>query len=200
MFEWLKRRKPLKERLHLQRRRAQARAQPYAEPLDFPLQWNCGAPMPHLLVDDYRTLLAFVLSEPDPGRNGSDATANTPWSEHVEPLALVEFEHCISAKLGAPNDEGFGGHALSGKGLEPYSAQRVVNSMWIQELQRINSVHHRYNPTHWHGLNHYVFWFKDSTFECVAKSFKVETYRESMKTLLGRMVERLTSLPDDDQA
>lgn len=199
MFEWLKRRRPLEELLDLQRRRARAGAEQYAEPLDFPVQWNCGSPMPHLLVDDHIALLAFVLSEPDPGWNGSRSTAKNPWSEHVEPLALVEFEHSVSAKLGAPNDEVFGGHPLSGKGLEPYSAQRVVNSLWLRELQRINSVHHRYNPTRWYGLNHYIFWFNDSTFECVAKSFKVETYRESMKTLLGRMVERLISWPDDVQ-
>lgn len=193
MFDWLKRSRSLKERRDLQRQRAQARAEQHAEPLAFPLQGNCGAPMPQLLVNDYRGLLAFVLREPDSAWNGSHAATKNPWSEHVGPWALVEFEHCISAKLGDPNDEVFGGHPLSGKGLEPYSAQRVVHSLWLRELQRINSVHERYNPAHWRELNHYIFWFKDSTFECIAKSLKVETYQESMKTLLGRMVERLLS-------
>lgn len=199
MFKWLQRRIPLEKRLDLQRRRARARADQYAERLDFPVQWDCGAPMPHLLVNEQQALLAFVVREPDPSWNGLHVTVQNPWSEQAEPLALVEFEHCLSAKLGAPNDEVFGGHPLAGKGLEPYSAQKVVNSLWLRELQTINSVHHRYNPTHWHDLNHYIFWFHDSTFECIAKSFRVETCRESMKSLLGRMVERLISWPDGGQ-
>jgi len=38
-----------------------------------------------------------------------------------------------------------------------------------------------------------VFWFKDSTFECVAGAFTVTTRRTSMTALLGVMVERLMS-------
>ena len=116
-----------------------------------------------------------------------------PASAQAEALALVEFEHCVSAKLGAPNDEVLEGHPLDGKGLEPYAAQRVVNSLWVRELEKINSIHRCYDPGRWRDLNHYIFWFHDSTFECVAKSFKVETYPETMRNLLGRMVERILS-------
>jgi hypothetical protein len=35
--------------------------------------------------------------------------------------------------------------------------------------------------------------FHDSTFECVARSFNVETHRTGMKELLGLMIDRLTS-------
>ena len=193
MFEWLKRRRPLEERLDLQRRRARARADQYAEPLDFPVQWDCGSPMPHLIVNDCRALLSFLIAEPSPNRSGS-TPAGRDWPDGVEPMALVEFERCQSAKLGAPNDEVFSGHPLSGKGLKPYAAQRVVNSIWLKELETINRVHSRYNPAHWRHLNHYIFWFKDSTFECIAESFKIETYRESMKAMLARIIERAVSL------
>lgn len=40
---------------------------------------------------------------------------------------------------------------------------------------------------------HFVFRFHDSTFECVARSFKVEKHRTRMKALLGLMIERLIS-------
>jgi len=50
-----------------------------------------------------------------------------------------------------------------------------------------------YRPENWRDLHHFIFWFHDSTFECVARSYKVETYRMSMKKLLGMMVERLIS-------
>lgn len=75
----------------------------------------------------------------------------------------------VSAKLGSPNDEVFHGHPLAGKGLEGYTAQLVRNSRWLSELQQINSVHAGYRPEAWQKRNHYVFWFHDTTFECIAE-------------------------------
>jgi hypothetical protein len=179
--------------LRLERQIAAETGDEYAEPCGFPLRWDAGAPMPHLMVSDTKALLAFLLSEPDPAWDGSYVTIKSPGDEQPQPLGLVEFEHCTSAKLGAPNDEVFNGHPLYGKGLDFYGAQRVVNSRWLKELEKINSVHRMYHPESWRARNHYIFWFHDSTFECVADSFKVETYRISMKELLGLMVERMTS-------
>lgn len=125
------------------------------------------------------------------GRLRSSVTAAS--TDSRSPLALVEFERCCSAKLGAPNDEVLWGHPLSGRGLESYSAQIVRNSVWLAELEHINSVHRQYNPERWRKLNHYVFWFHDSTFECVAESYKVELFTESFADLLARVCQRMTS-------
>ena len=163
----------------------------YAESIAFPLRWDIGAPLPHLFVNDHKALLAFLLSEPDPTWDGSYVTIKSPAAEHPEPLGLVEFEGCSSAKLGSPNDEVFGGHPLEGRGLECYAAQRVVNSRWLKEVERINSVHPHYRPEAWRDLQHYIFWFHDSTFECLAKSFKVEVHRIPFRDLLSQMVECL---------
>ena len=95
----------------------------------------------HLIVSDNRALLAFLMSEPDPAWDGTYVTIKSPSDEEPEPLGLVAFGGCISAKLGAPNDEVFEGHPLSGKGLEAHVAQRVVNSRWLKELETISSVH-----------------------------------------------------------
>lgn len=191
--EWQEYRAAHQEVLRLERLNAAGTGDEYAEPCAFPLRWCAGAPMPHLMVSDTKALLAFFLSEPDPAWDGSYVTIKSPGDEQPQPLGLVEFEHCISTKLGTPNDEVFEGHPLNGKGLEAYGAQRVVNSRWLKELEKINSVHRMYRPEFWTDRNHYIFWFHDSTFECVARSFKVETYRISMKALLGLMVERMTS-------
>jgi hypothetical protein len=179
--------------LRLERQLAVARGEEYAEPCGFPLKWDTGAPLPQLMVNDDRALLAFLLSEPDPAWDGSYVTIKSPRDDQPQPLGLVEFDGCISAKLGTPNDEVFAGHALDGRGLEAYTAQRVVNSRWLKELEAINSVHRGYEPKRWRDLNHFIFWFHDSTFECVARSFNVETHRTSMRALLGLMVERLTA-------
>lgn len=179
------------EVLSLERQLAAARGEEYAEPCGFPFEWDTGEPMPHLLVSDHRTLLSFLLNEPDPAWDGT--YIKSIGMEQPEPLALVEFERCVSAKLGAPNDEVFHGHPLSGKGCEPYSAQQVVNSRWIKEIEAINSVHSQYRAEHWRDLHHFIFWFHDTTFECIARSYKVETHRISIRSLLELMVERMIS-------
>jgi hypothetical protein len=104
---------------------------------------------------------------------------------------VVEFEWCHSATLGAPNDEVLHGHPLSGRGLKSYTAQAVKNSPWIAKLQEINSIHRQYNPSRWTDLNHYVFWFHDSTFECIARSFRVELFHETFNGLLSLICLRL---------
>jgi hypothetical protein len=179
------------ELLQWERKLAAAKGEEYAVPLDFPVQWDIGAPLPHLLANDYRALLSFYLREPDPDWDGTYVTMKDPRQGSVESLALVEFKLCYSARLGVPNDEVFDGHPLAGKGLDGYTAQLVKNSRWLREMEAINRGHHRYNPDSWRDLNHYVFWFHDSTFECVAKSYTVECYRESMADMLARMAQRL---------
>ena len=177
--------------LKLERELAAAKGEEHAVPLDFPVRWDIGAPLPHVIQNDYKTFLTFYVHEPDPDWDGSYVTVKDPGDGSVESLALVEFLGCSSAKLCAPNDEVFEGHPLSGKGLDGYTAQRVVNSKWLAELEAINSVHHCYDPARWRNLNHYVFWFHDTTFECVAESFTVEVFRETMTDLLARVCQRL---------
>jgi hypothetical protein len=177
--------------LDLQRELAAVRNEEHAIPLELPVRWEVGAPLPQLLVNDHRAFLVFVVQTTDPDWDGSYVTIKDPASEQAESLALVEFQRCSSARLGSPNDEVFHGHPLEGRGLEAYTPQRVRNSRWIAELQKINSVHAGYRPEHWANRNHYVFWFHDSTFECVAESFKVELYSCSMAALLAEACRRL---------
>ena len=179
--------------LKLERVLAAAKGEEHAVPLDFPVRWDIGAPLPHVLQSDSKAFLTFYVREPDHDWDGTCVTVKDPGDGSVESLALVEFLGCISAKLGSPNDEVFEGHPLNGKGLYCYTAQRVVNSRWLAELKAINSVHSCYNPARWRKLKHYVFWFHDTTFECVAESFTVELFRESMAELLGRACRRLNS-------
>lgn len=181
------------EVLALERRIAAAKGEPHAVPLDFPMHWDIGAPLPHLIRNDHRTFLAFLVSQPDPNWDGSYATIKSPADTTAEPLALVEFQSCVSAKLGTPNDEVFEGHPLDGRGLDAYTAQLVVNSPWLAELERINRVHVGYRSERWRSLKHYVFWFHDTTFECVAESYSVEVFHETFSALLARICARLTS-------
>jgi CRISPR/Cas system-associated endoribonuclease Cas2 len=77
------------------------------------------------------------------------------------------------------------------KGLDSYTAQVVQNSRWIAELENINKVHSGYREDRWRELTHYVFWFHDSTFECIAESYEVEVFQESVSNLLAEACSRL---------
>ncbi|MBS0384634.1 MAG: hypothetical protein JSS00_04715 [Proteobacteria bacterium] len=176
--------------LLLERELSAVKGEQYAVPLAFPVTWDIGAPLPHLLKSDYQCFVIFYVAASDPQWDGRTAKVVDPANAAPVPLALVEFERCMSAKMGSPNDEVFHGHPLYKKGQEAYTAQEVVNSKWLAELEAINSVHSGYSPALWRDLHHYVFWFHDSTFECIAKSFEVELSNVSFGALLDRAIRK----------
>jgi hypothetical protein len=179
------------EALAAEREVARLAGDEYAVELDFPLPWDTGAPLPHLLADGHRAFLLFHLADPDPGGDGTSVRVVEPGSAQAGPLGVVEFHRVRSVTIGGPNDEAIEGHPLSGKGLRPYAAHQVVNSRRIAEAERINSVH----PQHrggWHDrLRHYVFSFHDETFECLAEGFSVERHAGSLRAVLSDLVGRL---------
>lgn len=170
--------------LKAQRALAAAKGEQYAVPIDVPA-WDVGAPMPHLLQNDYRTFLFFYLHETNLKSEG--------YYSKSERLAVSIFEGCICTKMGTPNDEVLHGHPLYGKGLEGYRAMVIENSIWLKELEAINAVHRQYNPASWSELKHYVFPFHDCTFECVAQKLKVETHETSFAVLLSETCLRLNA-------
>lgn len=179
--------------LDLERRLAAAKRKPYAVPFDFPVRWDIGAPLPHVFANDYKAFLTFYVNEPDPNWDGTYVTVKDPGTGEQESLALVEFRGCNAVKLGFPNDEVFHGHYLHGHGQDSYTAQVVKNSPWIEENRAVNSVHDRFNAEPGSRLTHYVLWFHDSTFECVAESYDVELYQTSMRNLAAEIVMKLLS-------
>ena len=181
----------LRELLAAERALAAARGEEHAVSIEFPVEWDTGAPIPCLLQRDNRTFVTFFLKEHDPNWDGTYVTVREPSDSQPQRIAVVEFKHCHSAKMGSPNDEVHNGHPLHGKGLDSYTAQEVVNSRWLAEIEAINSVHSCYKPEHWKDLHHYVLWFHDSTFECLAESFQVETYNKSLSEILSGICELL---------
>ncbi len=132
--------------------------------LEWPIPWDTGAPMPHVLSSGHVMRLVYLVNEPDPEWDGSYVNLIDPADPHE--LAVVSFEECIIHKFGGPNDEVVSGHPLYGKGLEPYAAHEVVNSSWIVEQQQINSVHSQYSVERWKTCRHFLLLFHDDMFEC----------------------------------
>jgi hypothetical protein len=169
---------------------AKVSGEEYAVGFDFDPRWDVGAPLPHVISSSNVTWLVYMTQLEHPEFGGTSPISIDPTSEHKETLAAVEFRGA-TFKFGRPNDEVMHGHPLYEKGLELYGAHIVHNSRWIQELQRINSVHGGYNPAAWLDIQHYLFLFHDETFECVARSYRVETHQTGFSDLLKELAIRL---------
>lgn len=148
-----------------------------------------GAPEPVVLSDEHRTALAFYLQEPAEEWDGISVTVVSHSSER--PVAIVEFTPCYDHMFGAPNDEAFQGHPLHERGLHPYGAFEVIDSSWVRQLERMNSVHPYHKPERFWERHHYIFAFHDSTFECVADKFQITETFGSMVSIMPQMAERL---------
>ncbi len=177
--------------LEAERALAASRNEPHAVPLEFPVQWDTGAPLPFLLQNDYRTFLVFAQRDVAPRRDGTSPRSRNADDPNPGQLAIVEFRRCVCTRMGTPNEEVFRGHPLSGSGFEGYRPLSVRNSTWIRELEAMNAVHPRFNPRSWSGLSHYIFGFHDSTFECVAKSFVVESRVSTFPDALRKICEKI---------
>ena len=159
--------------LSAERKLAAAESRPYAVLCECPISWDVGAPLPTLLQSDQSAELFFLL--PDDG----------------ERVGHIRFERLMSSLFGAPNDETFNGHPLHGSGFQPYCAMRVVNSTWIAELERMNRVHRYHEPAAYTVLEHFIFPFHDTTFECVARSFSASTVDRRLADAVKDAVDHL---------
>lgn len=175
--------------LKAERALALAKGEETAFVCEWPVLWNIGAPLPHVVSSGYKTYLMYVADVPDPDWDGT--YANVIRITDTKPIAVVEFLGCESLRFGGPNDEVLSGHPLWGKGLHPYQAHVIANSRWLAEQEKTNSVHAYYNPSRWKTLKHYLLLFHDETFECLAKDYKVEIVTESMEQVVKIVTERL---------
>jgi hypothetical protein len=152
-------------------------------------QSSVGAPTPIVLSDEGKTVIAFHLQDTPENWDGTSVGIIQPESE--APSAIVEFKWCYAYMFGPPNDEAFSGHPLSDRGLDPYGAYEVLNSSWIRQLERMNSVHQYHKPERFWERHHYIFAFHDSTFECVADGFHITQAFGSMISMIPLMAEKL---------
>lgn len=160
-------------------------------------QSDVGAPLPLLLSDEHRLLLAYIVSEPDPAWDGTSVAIVSPASQGLS-IAILDFHRPYAQMFGPPNDEAFGGHPLAARGLSPYAAFEVEHSSWIRKHERMNSVHPRHDRERFLARKrHFVFAFHDSTFECVAEGFSVNIIRGSMQSAATCMIEMLTAGESD---
>ncbi len=153
-------------------------------------QSSIGAPLPLILSDDRKLLLAYLIEDTATDWDGSYVRIADP-SDSSRQIALVDFDHYYAYMFGPPNDEAIRGHPLASRGLHAYAAFQIEHSSWIRQLKRMNSIHPNHKPEMFDRLRHYVFAFHDSTFECVAEGLEFTEYKESLLSVLPEMQNRL---------
>lgn len=86
--------------------------------------------------------------------------------------ARIVFHDCLQYRNGYPNDEGFysyGQSRFKKYGVKWGEFYKVKNSNWKKEFPNPIVV----NETK-AKRNHYLFYFRDETFECIATSYNME--------------------------
>jgi hypothetical protein len=159
-------------------------------PLEGLPRWDTGAPMPLVLANEFTAVVAYMV--PDASLEAIEPLIDGS-PEDGEAMALVRFVGCRAHMLGAPNDEALRGHPLASRGLQPYGAHRVRNSSWLRSLERMNAVHPHHRPELFHGYEHFVLTFHDSTFECIARRAEAIPRYARTRLVVPRMAETLAT-------
>ncbi|MCG8574420.1 MAG: hypothetical protein MI810_05995 [Flavobacteriales bacterium] len=148
---------------------------------------DIGAPMPTILSNEYNLYLIFYARKINPNWDGKSVHVR---SKKDPGIITIKFDGFAQFKSGNPNDETIDGHPLYEYGLEPYSIQKVIDSGWIKELIKINSVHPGHKDKYFEKYEHFIFFFHDSCFEIVAEEYTIEENSESnMKDEIRRIAE-----------
>lgn len=124
--------------------------------------WNAepNAPELNISVNDTDVIIDFYL-------NGF---AYESFSEGDK--AKIIFHNCYQYRNGAPNDEGF--YCYNQSRYKKYGVKwgefyLVHNSDWRNSFP--DSI--KMGPVR-DNLQHYLFYFRDETFECIASSYDIE--------------------------
>ena len=148
------------------------------------LDWNAepNAPQPVVMVSGADVRVAFYLN---------------PWAylaDEGERGRLI-FKDCTRWRLGETNDEGWY------RGQCRYSK---IAPGWGEFYELTGSDDQQPWPTDWQELaasasrqRHFLFYFRDETFECFAATWSFESTAESAPPrvgALGRILERICSI------
>jgi hypothetical protein len=185
----------VEQQLQAERDLAAARGEQYAKVIDIGPRWDVGAPLPHLVSNGSRAFVACLASQSDPRWDGTYVQVVSPADPQPSPFVVIEMWGCEEIRLGGPNDEAMEGHPLYGRGLDGYRAHEVVNSEWIEEAIRVNSVHPRHSDAAFRRLRHYALLFHDEMLEALAQGIESRLVTGTMGTILNDLADSLIQQP-----
>jgi hypothetical protein len=140
----------------------------YVVPYDIGVRWNPNNSDPLLVQQSDRAVLSVG---PDP----DDAD---------DRLVHLRILGCHGVILTGPNGEAISGHRLWNVGLSDCLwAGEVLNSRWIQEQVRVNSIHPQHRSERFKDLRHWILLFKEATAECAGSSLVVHRAETELKVI-----------------
>ena len=160
----------------LYRELAKVTGEPFAVPLDIPCEPALDVSGAVLVQYEHG---GFILFNPRVWQSGFAESA----------CALVKFPHLFVTKMGMPNEEAFPAHPLYERGLEYFPVAEVLNSEWAREAEAQNQVRFPAAAA-WHA-RHFVFRFKDASFECLAPAYDFELLPNGRTETLDQIASRL---------
>ncbi|WP_439375249.1 hypothetical protein ACRQ5Q_23475 [Bradyrhizobium sp. PMVTL-01] len=124
-----------------------------------------NAPLPRVSVSGHDVLLRFLLN---PFRFKSFAE---------DDQGILRFVNCGRCRLGATNDEGWWRGQCRYSNLAP---------AWGEFYEIAGPDPHALDPVDWKGISaistewrHFLFYFRDETFECLAEAWTFEPVPEN---------------------
>lgn len=149
---------------------------------------DVGAPMPTILSNEHNLYLIFYTRNISPDWHGQYVNVRT---DNDDGIVTIKFNFFLQFKFGYPNDEAIEGHPLCKLGLRAYSIQKVIDSEWIKELSKMNSIHPAHQDEHFSEYEHFIFFFHDSCFEVVAEGYTID---KDSKTNMSDEIQRISKL------
>ena len=122
-------------------------------------------------------------------------TVVSPDDSHPSLFVVIELLGCAEIRFGGPNDEAIAGHQLHGKGLAGYRAHEVINSAWMEDAIRVNSVHPNHSDAPFRELHHYVLLFHDEMLEALTHGIEARLTHGTMRAILTSLTGSLIDQP-----
>jgi hypothetical protein len=170
---------------------AAARGEQFAQVIDLGLRWDSGAPLPYLVSDRSRAFVVCLVGRSDPGWDGTHVRVVSAGDGQESLFVVVEFVGCRDLRFGGPNDEAVSGHPLHGRGLDAYRAHEVLNSIWIEHVITVNSVHPQHSRALFAGLRHFVLLFHDEMLEVLATGIEARLVKGTTRAILADLANNL---------
>nr|WP_299382190.1 hypothetical protein [Allomuricauda sp.] len=128
--------------------------------LNFDFDAEPNAPSPDISINDSTLILKFLLN-PFLWDNVED-----------DEQAELHFYDVLKYRLGGPGSDNFSDFRYYDEGIDNYGFYHLKNSYWTKDFPLDEKVVSE-EPNSENGVfKHYVFFFRDNTFECIAEDFK----------------------------
>ena len=104
---------------------------------------------------------------PTPAIRARDGTLTLAYRTQNDEFAVIRFEGVHQHTFGYPNDEALGGHPLYSPEIHLYAFNEVVDSPYLQELDRRNAVSFPGRRAGFTEMKHWLIAFHDETLEII---------------------------------